>query len=92
MLFWETAVQGARLIGRGAIVVDVIARPMGERNLFSYFTQPDMERFQNEQIAQFVQDYSPDEEFVIVLLKTENKLSSYRIRPLLLDNPSTNAD
>jgi hypothetical protein len=91
-LFWETAVQGARLVGRGAIVADVAARPMGEGSLFSYFDQAEMVRFENEQIDQFVQDYAPDEEFIIVLLKRENKMSSYRIRPLLRDDLSNNAD
>jgi hypothetical protein len=82
-LFWETAVQGARLIGRGAIVVDVTGRPMGTGNLFSYFSQAEVARFQNEQIDRFVQEYLPAEELVIALLKPEQRVSSYRIRPLL---------
>jgi hypothetical protein len=91
-LFFEKAVQGVRLIGRGAIVVDVTARPMGEGNLFSYFSQAEMVRFRNEQIDQFVQEYHPDEEFVIALLKSERRVSSYRIRPLLNNKDNNQPD
>ena len=87
VLFWETAVQGARLIGRGAIVADVAARSMGERNLFAYFDQAEIQRFQNEQIDQFVQAYDPAQEFVIALLKPGERFSSYRIRPLINSSP-----
>lgn len=92
VLFWETAVQGARLIGRGAIVADVAARPLGEGNLFAYFDQVEIQRFQNEQIDQFVQAYDPAQEFVIALLKPEERFSSYRIRPLLNTNDSNQPD
>lgn len=86
VLFWETAVQGAKLVGRGAIVADVVARPMGKGNLFAYFDQAEIQRFQNEQIDQFVQAYDPAQEFVIALLKRDERFSSYRIRPLLSDH------
>ena len=86
-LFRETAVQGARLVGRGAIVADVTARPMGDGNLFAYFDQVEIQRFQNEQINQFVQAYDPAQEFVIALLKPGERFSSYRIRPLINSSP-----
>jgi hypothetical protein len=79
--FWETAVMGSRLIGRGAIVVDVEAQPMGNDNLLSYFPQADLERFEDDDMMRLVQQYQPDSEFVLVLLKPEARTSSYRVRP-----------
>jgi hypothetical protein len=85
-VFWHSATQGSQCAGRGAIFVDVAARPMGNRNLFTYFTADEVERYENEAIDRLVAEYNPDEEFIIVLLKPKQKVSSYRIRPLLPDN------
>ncbi len=81
------AAQGFQVVGRGAIFVDVASRPMGDQNLFTYFTAEKVERYENEAIDQMVREYDPAEEFVIVLLKPERKMSSYRIWTLLPDNP-----
>ncbi len=95
-LFWQTASMGARLVGRGAIFVDVEARPMGSGNLFSYFTQTDIEQYEDEDINRLVAQYEPDTELVVVLLKPEQRTSSYRVRlqphqPVINHNHSISA-
>ncbi len=81
-LFWQTAVQGAHLLGRGAIVVDVESRPLGSGNLFAYFAQADVAQYEDVNINRLVAGYEPETELVVVLLKPGARTSSYRLRPL----------
>ena len=80
-LFWQTAVQGARLMGRGAIMVDVEGRPMGSKNLFTYFSLEELARFEDAEMQRLVRQYRPDDEFVLILLKPEARTRSYQIQP-----------
>ncbi len=80
--FWQTASTLAQRNGRGAIVVDAVAKPIGEGNLFTYFSQVEMERFEDGDIQRLVSQYIPSDEFVVVLLKPNNHSSSYQIRML----------
>lgn len=80
-LFWQTASKGAVVVGRGALVVDVATKPMGERNYFTYITQEDIERFEDEESLRLIKQYVPETEFVIMFLKPKERTSSYQIRP-----------
>lgn len=80
-IFWQTASKGAVIVGRGAIVVDVASKPMSESNFFTYITQADIERFEDEESLRLIQQYVPETEFVIMLLKPKERTSSYQIRP-----------
>ena len=80
-LFWQTAKQGIVVVGRGAIVVDVATKPMSQGNFFTYITQADMERFEDEECLRLIQQYEPDTEFVVTLLKPKEHTTSYQIRP-----------
>ncbi len=79
-VFWYSASMAARQIGRGAIFADAIARPLGQKNLFTYFTLEEVAEYENEDINEMIESYEPDEEFVIVILKKEGHMSSYRIK------------
>ena len=80
-VFWQTAVTGAQFVGRGAIVVDVVSKPMGSGNYFTYITQADLERFEDADVNRLLEKYEPKEEMVMVLIKPEERTSSYQIRP-----------
>jgi hypothetical protein len=82
-VFWHTAQQGSQFIGRGAIFVDVDSRPMGNQNLFTYFTVEEIERYENQDLNRLVGEYDLETEFVIALLKPQEKVSSYRVQPVL---------
>lgn len=79
--FWETASGLAQSWGRGAIVVDAAVKPLGKGNLYTYFAQEDINRYEDEEIERLVAQYEPAEEVVVVLLKPDERYSSYQLRP-----------
>jgi hypothetical protein len=67
--------------GRGAIVVDTTVQPIpGGGHPFGYFDQEFVKEELDEDTKRMVQEYDPDQELILVLLKEENRTSSYRIR------------
>ncbi len=80
-VFWYSATIAVRQLGRGAIFVDALARPLGQQNLFTFFTLEEVVAYENEDINRMIEDYNPEQEFVIVLLKQEGRMSSYRVQP-----------
>lgn len=81
-IFWESAAAAVKLMGRGALCVDAVSRPLGNQNLFTFFTAEELARFESEHIQEMVEVYEPDEEFVIVLLKAAGMMSTYRVKVL----------
>ena len=81
-IFWPAAQAAFEEQGRGAIVVDTTSRPTGEGNPFAYFPQDILEEGDDEDIKRMVKEYNPSEEFVAVLFKTENRTSTYRVKPI----------
>src|SRR6266487_1948625 len=81
LLFREaarTAFQGG---GRGAIVVDTTSLPVeGMGHPFGYYLQETIEHSGDEDVQRMVAEYDPRQEFVIVLLKPEERTSSYRVK------------
>lgn len=68
--------------GRGAIVVDTTFNPPPEQGLtFAYFSQEQVDELYDEDTKRMVKAYDPEHEFVLVLLKPEDRTSTYRIRP-----------
>ena len=66
--------------GRGAIVVDVTRQPVpGVGHPFGYFSQEQIEEQGDEDITRMVAQYDPTQEFVIVLLKRDDHVSTYRV-------------
>lgn len=73
------AYEGA---GRGAIVVDTTVQPApGGGHPFAYFSQEQIEEYEDEDTTRMVKEYEPEQEFVLVLLKEEGRTSTYRVRP-----------
>src|SRR5688572_27059526 len=67
--------------GRGAIVVDTTSIPVeGMGHPFGYYLQETVEATDDENTKRMVQEYDPRREFVIVLLKPEERTSSYRMQ------------
>ncbi len=89
-VFWHTARQSSQFRGRGAIFVDVDTHPMGDRNLFTYFTAEEIEKYENVELDRLVREYDLETEFVIALLKPEEKVSSYRVQPVALNTNHEN--
>ena len=77
-IFWPAARIGYQMVGRGALIVDttVISE---EGHPFSYVNQVLVEREGNEDVQRIVREYKPDAEFVTSLLKSLDRVSSYRI-------------
>jgi len=77
-VFWPSARIGYQMVGRGVLIVDttVISE---EGHPFSYVNQVMVEREGNEDVQRMVREYKPDAEFVTSLLKSLDRVSSYRI-------------
>ena len=69
-----------KLVGRGAILVDAAAKPLGNGSLFTYFSKDQFERFDDEEIDLALEEYLPHEEFVLVMLKPQDQIDTYRIQ------------
>jgi hypothetical protein len=66
--------------GRGAIVVETTLEPIpGAGNPFAYFPQEQIEEQDDEDIRRMVAEYDPTQEFVVVLLKRDDHVSTYRV-------------
>ncbi len=78
-VFWPLARQTFEDVGRGAIVVDTTTRPTGEGHPFGYFSQELLEGYGNEDTQRMVREYDPTWELVTVLLKSRERISTYRI-------------
>src|SRR5947208_8492001 len=81
LLFREAAQSAFRQGGRGAIVVDTTSLPVeGMGHPFGYYLQESIEGTGDEDVKRMVAEYQPEREFVIVLLKPEERTSSYRVQ------------
>jgi hypothetical protein len=80
-VFWPAAQRGYAEVGRGALVVDTTSQPVkGAGHLFGYLPQEAIEQQDDENTQRMVREYDPSAEFVTVLLKTKDRMSSYRVR------------
>jgi len=79
-VFWTTATTALEDTGRGAIVIDTTLEPVpGAGNPFAYFSQEQVEERGNEDTQRMVAEYDPTQEFVVVLLKPGDHVSTYRV-------------
>ena len=78
-VFWPSAQMGHEELGRGAIVVDTTSRPTGEGHPFGYLPQENVVESGDEDAQRMVREYDPDWEMVTVLLKTDDRVSVYRV-------------
>ena len=88
-IFKPTAENAYKELGRGVIVVDTTSRPTGEGNPFAYFPQEIIEEGDDEDTKRMVNAYDPEGEFVIMLIKSEERTSTYRVKAI---NPKNRSD
>lgn len=82
-VFWTAATTAFDEAGRGAIVVDTTVQPIPDvGHPFGYFSQEQVEQQANEDTTRMVTEYDPEHEFVVVLLKRDDRISTYRVRAL----------
>ena len=80
-VFWPAARQAYVELGRGALVVDTTSQPVeGGGHPFAYFPQDIIEEQGDEDTRRLVREYDPPTEFIGMLLKSEDRVSSYRLR------------
>ena len=79
-VFWTAAAVAFEAAGRGAVVVDTTLEPIpGAGNPFGYFSQEQLEEQADEATKRMVAEYDPARELVLVLLKSGNRTSTYRV-------------
>ena len=78
--FWTTATAAFEAQGRGAIVVDTTSRPDPKAgHPFGYFPEDQIEAYGEEGINRMTSEYNPEHELVVVLLKPQDRTSTYRV-------------
>jgi hypothetical protein len=78
-IFWPAAQASYQTVGRGAIVVDITVRPTGEGHPFAYLDEEAIKQIGDEDTQRLVQEYDPGWEFIATLLKSRDRMSSYRL-------------
>ena len=79
--FWPLARDAFKDIGRGVIIVDTTSQSTGKGHPYGYFSKEDIAGFDDEDTNRMLQNYDPDREFVILLIKSGDRTSTYRIQP-----------
>jgi len=79
-VFWASATLAFDGAGRGAVFVDTTIEPLpGAGHPFAYFDQEQVEEFGCEDTRRMVVEYDPTHELVLVLLKSDDRTSTYRV-------------
>jgi len=68
--------------GRGAFLVDTTVCPPGLGHPFAYAPQAYIDEHGDEDVQRMVREYDPKQEFVLVMLKPFDRISTYRVQPL----------
>lgn len=79
-IFWPRAEELFRSHGRGAFVADTTWQSLDGGMPLGYFPQAVFEQDASSDVRRMVAEYRPTEEFVMHLLKTHNRESTYRVR------------
>lgn len=77
--FWKVARSGFEAEGRGALVIDVVALATGTGHQFGYVRQELIRQLGAKDEIRMVAAYDPSWELVIILLKLQDRMSSYRV-------------
>jgi hypothetical protein len=79
-VLWPAARLGYEQFGRGALTVDTTSEPVpGLGNPMWYLTQEQVGALGGADEIRMVSVYDPSWELVTILLKSEERMSSYRI-------------
>jgi hypothetical protein len=82
-VFWPLAQRGYQEVGSGAIVVDTtvtVGHPGGKGHPMGYLDRESIVQQGDEDTQQLIEEYEPGAEFVSVLLKPQERQSTYRVR------------
>jgi hypothetical protein len=78
--FWNAARQGFNTFGRGAVAVDTLVQPAPDKGHPMYYVPQELiDQHGSADEIRLVTQYDPSWEFVAMLFKEENKVSSYRV-------------
>jgi hypothetical protein len=78
--FMPVALEGYAQSGRGALVVDTTQRPIrGRGHPYAYLPQHVVALLEDDDLQRMVEQYDPQREFVIMVLKKDRN-SDYRIQ------------
>lgn len=78
-LFWPAAQAAYAELGRGAITVDTTDTSSGDGHPFWYLTQEQIAALSDADSLRMVAAYDPTWELITTLLKSEERVSTYRI-------------
>lgn len=80
-VFWPAAQKQYQEQGRGALVIDITVR-VGERGVhpFTYAPQKMIEEGSDADLKRLVREYVPEREMVVTLLKSQERMSTYRVQ------------
>ena len=79
-VFWAVASLAVEDVGRGAIVVDTTLQPIpGQGHPLAYFSQERIEAQNDKDTRRMVTEYDPATELVLILLKSGERSSTYRV-------------
>lgn len=78
-MLWPAAQTAFAQVGRGAITVDTTSTPTNAGHPFYYLTQEQVNELGDADALRMVSEYEPSWELVTMLLKSEERVSTYRI-------------
>ena len=78
-VLWPAAQNAYASAGRGALVVDLTTL-LGTGHPFLYSPKADIAEHADADALRMVNQYNPQRELVIVLLKSEERASTYRVQ------------
>ena len=81
-IFWPLAKDVYDEAGRGVIMVVTTQQPTGEGYPFGYVPQGVVNLGDDEDTKRIVREYDPEKELVVLLVKSGDRTSTYRVRPL----------
>jgi hypothetical protein len=79
-IFWMAAMTAFGETGRGAVIVDTTLEPVPDAgNPFAYCSQEQLEEQGGEDTKRMVAEYDPTHELILLLLKSGDRTSTYRV-------------
>src|SRR4051812_15538625 len=78
-LFWPAEQAAYAALGHGAITVDTTDSASGDGHPYWYLTQEQLNELGDNDAVRMVAAYDPTWELVTMLLKIEERISTYRI-------------
>ena len=81
-VLWPAAQRSFEAVGRGAVVIDTtttIVHKTGQGNPMFYLNEARIEQMQYPNSLRMVRGYNPESELVAMLLKSQQRVSTYRV-------------